>query len=769
MPTADTNAAPVAGRPSDPPPAAPDLAAPDLAALLDRMGDGFLALDADWRITYLNEAAARLFWRDRDGLRGKRVWEEFPEGVGTEIYHAYQRAARTQTPAQIESFSAPHGRWFECHIHPSPEGLTVFFRDVTERRETRRRLEVNEQRYRSLFEQNADAVFTLDAEGRFADTNPACEAVSGYSPAEMRGAHFLPLVAPEHRDRTLEITAQALRGTPQHEEIAILHKSGRRVDLALTKVPVVVDGAVVGAYGIAKDITARKAAEAALREGETWLHAVAEAAPVPMTITRWSDGTVFFANRHVRDLFGVPPDQEIVGRSTERFFAAPADRERLIGTLTERGHVRDWECRVRRADGTPFWASGSFQRLLFRGEEAILSVYHDVSERRRLLDEARAEADRDPLTGLLNHRAFQKRLEEAADRARAGGAPLAVAVLDLDNFKFFNDAYGHATGDEVLRRVADVLRAARRDGDALARFGGDEFALLMPGAGADAEGGTGAEAVRARLAARLGGVSYRPPGHDAPLPISLSVGVALFPAEADTRLGVVQLADERLRRAKSGGGGGAQAQRVREAARGAVRGFPMLDALVTAVDAKDRYTRRHSEDVLTHSLQTARALGLDADARRTLEVAALLHDVGKIGVPDAVLRKPGRLTEEEFEAVKQHPAMGAAIAAAVPGLEKTLGAIRHHHERWDGGGYPDGLAGAQIPLLARILAVADAYSAMTTDRPYRRGRADAEARAILAAGAGTQWDAACVSALLAAAPGWAPGPGTAESPASGST
>jgi HD-GYP domain-containing protein (c-di-GMP phosphodiesterase class II) len=143
--------------------------------------------------------------------------------------------------------------------------------------------------------------------------------------------------------------------------------------------------------------------------------------------------------------------------------------------------------------------------------------------------------------------------------------------------------------------------------------------------------------------------------------------------------------------------------------------------------------------------------------------------VGKIGVPDAVLRKPGRLTEEEFEAVKQHPAMGAAIAAAVPGLEKTLGAIRHHHERWDGGGYPDGLAGAQIPLLARILAVADAYSAMTTDRPYRRGRADAEARAILAAGAGTQWDAACVSALLAAAPGWAPGPGTAESPASGST
>ena len=162
----------------------------------------------------------------------------------------------------------------------------------------------------------------------------------------------------------------------------------------------------------------------------------------------------------------------------------------------------------------------------------------------------------------------------------------------------------------------------------------------------------------------------------------------------------------------------------------------MLDALVAAVDNKDRYTRRHSEDVLTYSLQVAEALGLDEATRHTVAVAALLHDVGKIGVPDAILRKPGALTGAEFEAVRQHPMMGSVIVGAVPGMEGTLDAVRHHHERWDGGGYPFGLAGEAIPLLARLMAVADAFSAMTTDRPYRKGMGVAQARRCWSAGRG---------------------------------
>ena len=131
-----------------------------------------------------------------------------------------------------------------------------------------------------------------------------------------------------------------------------------------------------------------------------------------------------------------------------------------------------------------------------------------------------------------------------------------------------------------------------------------------------------------------------------------------------------------------------------------------------------------------------------------MAVAALLHDVGKIGVPDAILRKPGILTDEEFEAVKQHPQMGAIMVSSVPGMEETLDAVRHHHERWDGGGYPFGLRGEEVPLIARLMAVADAFSAMTMDRPYRKGMAHERAVWILESGAGTQWDPVCVEAFV---------------------
>jgi len=369
-----------------------------------------------------------------------------------------------------------------------------------------------------------------------------------------------------------------------------------------------------------------------------------------------------------------------------------------------------------------------------------------LAQKERLLAEATERADRDSLTGLLNHRVFHKRLEAEADRAQRTGERVALAVLDLDNFKFFNDAYGHLVGDEVLRQVAGALRRHCRSYDTAARYGGDEFALLLPGVGAES-----AADITARLDSALAGLEYRPPDGGSPIPLSLSLGVAVFPDDGPGRLEALENADARLLRVKSGGAGaGGLTERLRAHLVCSMASFSMLNALVTAVDAKDRYTRRHSEDVMAHSFGIAQALGLDEEAQNGVLLAALLHDVGKIGVPNFILRKPGKLTDEEFRAVKQHPMMGAVIVGAVPGLEETLDAIRHHHERWDGGGYPFGLRGEDIPLVARLMAVADAYSAMTTDRPYRKGMDAARALCILQEGAGTQWDPACVAAFLRA-------------------
>jgi diguanylate cyclase (GGDEF)-like protein/PAS domain S-box-containing protein len=498
---------------------------------------------------------------------------------------------------------------------------------------------------------------------------------------------------------------------------------------------------------------ATHAAEATLEISERRYRRLFEAARDGILLLDSDLGRITDANPFMTELLGYSRD-EMLGRELWE-----------IGLLQDRDASRE-AFRLLKKDGQTRYDNlpledrrGGRREVEFvsniyseNGHTVIQCNIRDITERRKAehekeiqLAEARERADRDPLTGLWNHRAFHNRLDAEAERAQREGTALAVVMLDLDGFKFFNDVYGHAAGDEVLRLVADRLRAVCRSYDTLSRFGGDEFALLLPGVGHATAGEN-----EARLRVALQGLFYRVGEGEATIPISVCLGTALFPEASTDCHEVLRQADERMRWAKSGGGAEENARLVRTDADSRIQGFSMLDALVTAVDNKDRYTRRHSEDVMEYSLLIARELGIGEAEQRTVAVAALLHDVGKIGVPDAILRKPGRLTDAEFGAVKQHPMMGVIMVQSVPGLEGTLDAVRHHHERWDGEGYPFGLRGEETPLMARLMAVADAFSAMTTDRPYRSSIDRERALSILEAGAGTQWAPDCTGAFLTA-------------------
>jgi diguanylate cyclase (GGDEF)-like protein/putative nucleotidyltransferase with HDIG domain len=350
-------------------------------------------------------------------------------------------------------------------------------------------------------------------------------------------------------------------------------------------------------------------------------------------------------------------------------------------------------------------------------------------------------ARRDALTGMLNHGSVVGLLAERFESA-GDSAAVAVALVDIDNFALFNDTHGHEAGDAVLRRVAELVASASGSEGLAGRYGPDEFVVVRHETTAE-----GLLALAEELRSEMRAISVRV-GDSEELPVTVSIGIAAAPSHAASVTPLLAEASVALGEAQAGGGDRVVVGRIGDDRGLQAGGFDVLQGLVLAVDTKDRYTKRHSEDVARYGVYLARRLG-HADLVEPVRIAGLLHDVGKIGIPDRLLRKPSRLTEAEVKAFNQHVALGAAIVQGLPEMELVRAGIRHHHERWDGGGYLDGLAGEAIPLIARIIAVADTFSAMTTTRPYRKALPVEEALRRLREAAGTQLQPELVDAFAA--------------------
>ncbi len=348
---------------------------------------------------------------------------------------------------------------------------------------------------------------------------------------------------------------------------------------------------------------------------------------------------------------------------------------------------------------------------------------------------------RDPLTGLLNHGALVAVLAETVDDARTTGDSVGIALVDIDNFRLLNDTYGHGPGDATLQDVAGRLLQSAPPGTTLGRYGPDEFLIVTPGAQQDVV------AIVERLRVDIATVAMMFDSSER-LPLTLSAGICAFPDHAAAVTELLASATVALREAKASGGDRVVVANVHADDARSAGGFDVLQGLIIAVDTKDRYTKRHSEDVARYALFLAELIDLDEEFKRSLKIAGLLHDVGKIGIPDEILRKPGKLTQAEFEIVKQHVKLGDLIVRDLPNVDFVRAGIRHHHERWDGDGYLHGLAGEDIPLVARVLSVADAFSAMTTSRPYRKALSVLEALRRLEDASDTQLEGRLVTAFI---------------------
>jgi diguanylate cyclase (GGDEF)-like protein len=346
----------------------------------------------------------------------------------------------------------------------------------------------------------------------------------------------------------------------------------------------------------------------------------------------------------------------------------------------------------------------------------------------------------DPLSGALNHRGLHDALHEALETAVARDEKMAVVALDIDRFEELNDARGHAAGDELLRNVARVLMGELRPGDVCGRIGGDEFLLALRDSDA-----WGAERVVERLRSAVASA----PLWDGRSGVTFSAGIAEFPRDARDQVGLMRLSDGALYRAKRSGRNrcvvyssfvDAPLSPLEEAERARTAGLAnTVYALARAVDLKDGYTHQHSARVAQYGAVLGRELGMSEEDIDLMRTAGLLHDVGKVGVADAVLLKPARLTDDEFLEMQRHSVLGRDIVEGA-GMPEIAEWVLYLHERWDGRGYPEQLEGEDIPLASRVLAVADAFEAMTSSRLYRRGMPVEKALGEIEKSAGTQFD-----------------------------
>ncbi len=358
------------------------------------------------------------------------------------------------------------------------------------------------------------------------------------------------------------------------------------------------------------------------------------------------------------------------------------------------------------------------------------------------LEDERARGLRlDSVTGLLSARAFRGRLSEEVDRARRYQRDLCLVVVSIDDFTALELRHGFKAGDELLGAVARRLGSATRAHDLVGRIGRAEFGLLMPETGA-----AGALPALERLLVELEVV-----GEGAIRAAGASMGIAALERGMSAE-GLIASARMACAHAQHGGGGravlagGAVGDGTVESVRAPQS--DAIEALAVALLERDRYTGEHSEAVIEMSGAVARNLGLGAFEVERVKSAALLHDIGKVAIPDEILHKPGPLTDDEWKLMRQHPVIGERILRVLPGLGTVARIVRHEHEHWDGGGYPDGLEGEDIPLGSRIIIAADTYHAITSDRPYRAARSHSDAIEELTRCAGSQFDPGVTAALI---------------------
>jgi diguanylate cyclase (GGDEF)-like protein/PAS domain S-box-containing protein len=515
--------------------------------------------------------------------------------------------------------------------------------------------------------------------------------------------------------------------------------------------------------------------ETLLDEANVWIEAVD------------MHGRTVLWNRKAEEISGYQK-KDVIGTLDKWAFLYPDTDERtrlmrLSKQLATTGKtVKDMETEITVASGKKrvmSWSSniikdsaGETMGSMFIGaditDRKLVEKEREVLTREILWSNKRLKqlALKDAQTGLYNHHYLGEVIESEYYRAKRYGHPLSIVMVDIDYFKSVNDLYGHEFGDLVLKQFAIYLRKLVRKYDVVVRYGGEEFVILSSGADR-----AKALAMAQRLLEAINIYSFGDDKHV--IKLKLSMAVASHPEDRISKgMDLVDEADRILMRVKEAGGNNVYTSE--DVKKGKRPSFEKADvtflkekiakltrrdkqslmesifAFAKTIEMRDHYTGKHAESTVRYSTEIAKALKLSREEIERLKQAAVLHDLGKIGISDKILHKKSRLSAKEYEEIKRHPQIAADIIRPIQFMHDIIPLILYHHERWDGKGYPAGLKGEEIPIMARIISVADAFDAITTNRPYRKKRNTAEAVKEIMKFSGTQFDPVITDAFLRA-------------------
>lgn len=703
---------------------------------LDIAGVMIVVLDRFGQVQLINKKGCEILGKNQSEILGKNWFEYFlpPEEVEavkkvfadiflkkTDLISHYENAiVNAQNEQRVIS-------WYNSILYDlegNVLGVLSSGADITDIRIANAKLKESEKRFKTLFEKAPFGYQSLDSTGHFLEVNQKWLDILGYERDEIIGKWFGDFLLPEYKVAFENRFKLFKKLGVIHSEFQMRTKTG-------TPILVGFDGNIayspnhefVQTHCTVSDITEIHLANEKLRKSELRYRELINNLDAGVIVYA-QDMTILSLNQRAQELLGISED-DLIGKrdGSSDVVLVDANSKRLdladypvSVILRDRTPIKDFIVGMKRESGTAIkWISVNGVPLLNEDgslDEVVVS-FTDISNEKRRQDEIAYLGNHDYLTNLYNRRHFAETFT-ALDHPRS--YPLGVMMLDVNGLKIINDAFGHETGDVALKKVARILEESFREEDVICRIGGDEFAVILPHITQEM-----LESIKETIKIKCAQSSVQN------ITLSLATGYEIKTADYEESLDeILKLAENHMYRHKL-----AESISVRNNA---------IKAILITLTSKYQLEKIHSARVSQMCRKIGEALGLKEEELKELALAGMYHDIGKISIPDAILNKPGKLTQEEYNIIKTHPEVSYQILRAADEYSDLAIHALHHHERWDGYGYPSGLKGEEIPLFSRIICVADAYEAMTSVRPYKNKLSETEALNEVIRCSGTQFD-----------------------------